>query len=126
MFYLKSTKTKKYNRECRKCCYERKLKWQRTESGKNSSRTTKLKRRFGITPEEYGNLYRIQNGLCKICGNPETKIHRSTGDIQRLAVDHEHNSGKIRGLLCTSCNLGIGNFKDSTVLLKKAIEYLNR
>jgi hypothetical protein len=61
---------------------------------------------------------RYKGGCCKIC-----KTHYSEFS-KRLAVDHDHNTGKIRGLLCLYCNTGLGKFKDSTKLLNEAIKYL--
>lgn len=68
-----------------------------------------------------------QRGVCKICGNIDVKVNK-TGEsrIQRLAVDHCHKTGKVRGLLCASCNGGLGLFKDDINLLKKATRYLTK
>lgn len=74
----------------------------------------KLKHRYGISLEQYELMYRVQKGKCKIC----KEKHKN------LNVDHCHKNGKIRGLLCGKCNKGLGIFKDSTLLLKKAIMYL--
>lgn len=76
-----------------------------------------LKRRFGITLETYETMLAEQNGGCKICGRQNTKN-------KRLAVDHCHNSKKIRGILCDNCNKGLGSFQDSAALLEKAKQYL--
>jgi len=73
--------------------------------------------KFGITLEDYENMFISQNGLCAICGLPPTE------DV--LVVDHEHLSGNIRGLLCQKCNKAIGFFNDSTSILTNAIDYLN-
>lgn len=65
----------------------------------------------------YIYLFDKQNGVCAICGvKPQDK---------RLAVDHCHQSGEIRGLLCSNCNLGIGLLQDNPMLLTKAADYLN-
>jgi hypothetical protein len=82
-----------------------------------------VSRKFGITQQEYENLFTAQNGVCAICGNPETVTRN--GVLRALAVDHCHDTGRIRGLLCSSCNLGLGKFKDDKFLLKKAVEYLS-
>lgn len=75
-----------------------------------------LKRKFNLTLEDYEKLHRLQEGLCAICKQPEvTKL---------LAVDHNHETGEIRGLLCIKCNNGLGCFKDNVDLLDKAKEYL--
>ena len=83
-----------------------------------SSRKRNLKRAYGITVEEYDALLELQGGVCAICGNPP--------DRSRLSVDHNHSTGQIRGLLCNSCNVGIGHFRDSQDLLAKASEYLDK
>lgn len=83
-----------------------------------------LKWAFGITLNDYNQMCEKQNNLCAICNKSETKKH---GDIVRkLAVDHDHSSGKIRGLLCTRCNAGIGSFEDNIELLNDAINYLTK
>ena len=109
-----------YQKECKSCNRIRKHKWHKTESGKLSSANTKLKKRFGITLEEFDEMYKTQNGKCLICGVTESCLGH------RLAVDHCHTTGKIRGLLCKSCNTAIGNFKDNINNLKNAIIYLEK
>lgn len=66
---------------------------------------------------EYDALFKKQGGVCAICKLPPDKN-------RRLAVDHDHKTGRIRGLLHTGCNIGLGCFKDSTKLLRAAILYL--
>jgi hypothetical protein len=78
---------------------------------------------MGLTEADYDNLVKIQNGLCAICKKPETSSNQHVLQ-KRLAVDHCHKTGKVRGLLCSKCNRGIGYFNDSTDLLYKAIIYL--
>ena len=86
---------------------------------KEKLRAYKFMRLYGITLEFFNELNRKQNGLCKICGLPDT-------DKANLSVDHCHASKKIRGLLCTNCNQGLGKFKESVSLMKKAIEYIEK
>ena len=81
-----------------------------------------LKRQYGITFKQYNEMLEKQNNVCAICGNPETSVIR--GKVIRLAVDHDHDTGRVRGLLCSNCNIGIGNFKHDDNLLQKAIEYV--
>jgi len=83
-----------------------------------------LKKRFGIGKAEYDEMAKAQNHVCAICGMPETAIVR--GSRMNLAVDHCHEGGHVRGLLCGKCNTGLGNFRDSVGLLRKAIAYLNQ
>jgi hypothetical protein len=79
-----------------------------------------IERAYGITLKDYEHLYILQNGLCGICHRPETRI----GQIF-LVVDHDHKTGKVRGLLCNNCNAGLGFFEDSQSLLSSAGRYLS-
>lgn len=117
-FYRSNTRY--YQRECKLCNKLRKTAWHKTEAGKLSSTNTKLKARFGITLEDYNKMLEEQKGLCLICDNPLSY------NGHKLAVDHDHDTGKIRGLLCKACNFGIGHFKDNINLLAKAINYLEK
>lgn len=65
-------------------------------------------RKYNLTPIEYGLLLASQGGVCAICGEPEKAKGQGTEKIKRLAVDHSHDSGTVRGLLCTRCNVGLG------------------
>lgn len=88
------------------------------KNNKDRVRDLRLQREFGMTLEEYNAMFVSQNGLCSICGGgPDAKN-------KRLAVDHDHKTGKIRSLLCRGCNVGIGNLKDSPDLLEKAAKYI--
>lgn len=79
-----------------------------------------LKLKFGMTLEDYNNRLISQSHKCAICYIDEVTNQKA------LAVDHCHTTGKIRGLLCDSCNLGLGIFKDNQELLLKAIMYLKK
>jgi hypothetical protein len=68
-------------------------------------------RKFGITNQQYEDLYKVQNGLCAICGKPETSINQH--NKMSLAVDHDHKTGIIRGLLCSSCNRRLGTYENT-------------
>ena len=84
-----------------------------------------FKRNFGISLDDYKNMLSCQDNKCVICLKPETKVHKKTNKVINLAVDHCHKSGKIRGLLCWSCNTSIGKFNDDVEVLQRAINYLN-
>lgn len=71
-----------------------------------------------ITESEYRKLYELQNGYCAIC-----KTHVSSCK-QELSLDHNHDTGKIRGFLCMNCNLALGKFKDNSDILFAAIDYI--
>ena len=80
-------------------------------------------RTFQISIEEYNSMFIKQGGVCAICGRVETAKHQS-GTVRKLAVDHNHLTGKIRGLLCGNCNNGLGRFEDNPVRLLAACSYL--
>ena len=73
--------------------------------------------KYNLGLEEYDQMLESQNGQCAICGKRQHK---------KLFVDHNHKTGKVRGLLCNNCNFGIGQFQDDFNLLLSAIEYLRR
>lgn len=109
---------------------ERNAAWHKSnpEKAKANSRKSYLKRRgallasllekkYGITISEYDAMNKLQNGVCAICKKPCT-----CG--RRLAVDHDHDTGIVRELLCSRCNRGIGMFKESPDYMKSAFDYL--
>jgi len=87
-------------------------------------REYKLKLYYGITLKEYENLLKKQDELCAICKEEERTIDGRTGLIKRLAVDHNHKTGKVRGLLCNRCNRVIGYLGESNDLIEKIEKYL--
>jgi len=107
-----------HQRECKDCTRARKGAWHKTDSGKRSSANTKLKARFGITQERYDEIHASQDGKCLICGATESYMGH------KLAVDHCHHTGKVRGLLCKGCNVGMGALRDDPALLERAAAYL--
>lgn len=87
------------------------------EGTRSKERRDNLKRMFGMSLEEYDIKLQSQQGVCAICGG----LCKSG---KRLAVDHNHTTGKIRDLLCGNCNGGLGKFMDNPELLIKAADYL--
>lgn len=81
-----------------------------------------LKLKFNMTIDDYEKMVKEQKGLCAICHKPEIKI--VNGKVILLAIDHNDKTGKIRKLLCYSCNIGIGHLKDNPELLRSAAKYL--
>lgn len=73
---------------------------------------------YGITSDEYDAIYQAQGGKCAIC-------QRATGASKKLSVDHDHQTGEVRGLLCTPCNRDVlGHLRDSITALLRAVRYL--
>jgi hypothetical protein len=84
-----------------------------------------LRREFGLDGiEAFDEKFAEQDGVCAICSQPETAMRRNK--VLPLHVDHDHKNGLARGLLCTACNLGIGQLRDSPELLQRAIAYIEK
>jgi hypothetical protein len=95
---------------------------ERKEEKKIAMREYALKRNYGITIEEYEKMLFSQDGKCSLCGEePKTKDHRY-GKARSLAVDHCHKSGKVRRLLCTKCNLGLGWYETNKDRIDKYLQ----
>lgn len=82
-----------------------------------------LKRYYGMSLAEYSEMYRLQDGKCAICKQPETNQDRH-GNVRVLAVDHCHATGSVRKLLCYACNSMLGQAKDNPDILTAGAEYL--
>ena len=77
-------------------------------------RNHRFKKKYGITVDEYDDMLARQHGACAICGDPKEKLH----------IDHSHETGKVRGLLCMPCNTALGFFRDDPALLDSASIYI--
>jgi hypothetical protein len=96
---------------CGNCTYKVKKERSRNAHGKA------LEKRYGITRVDYDELYARQGGVCYIC-------QWATGKSRRLSVDHDHETGRVRGLLCRPCNTMLGHARDNPAFFERAIEYL--
>jgi hypothetical protein len=107
--------------ECRACEAARAREYRAADKERVSAinRRSLLKTRYGMTEKVFSMLLEAQDHCCAICGTDDPG-----GRGDGFVVDHCHDTGKIRGLLCTSCNTGLGLFKDDANALSKAIEYL--
>lgn len=109
---------------CKPCCITRTARWRKENPEQykacyyKNSRKYKLKNKYGLAIEDYDNLLQLQSDACRICKKLSTESKRD------LAVDHCNRTGRVRGLLCGNCNLGIGLFRDNPEFLQAAIEYL--
>ena len=108
-----------YNSYCKDCAKDNYYSKAEYKSSKAlSNRKSALKRKYGLTLEDYQLMWDNQGGVCAICGQPEI------GKL--LSVDHNHSTGKIRDLLCDRCNKGIGQAKEDLDIICNMIEYLLR
>jgi hypothetical protein len=121
---------RKYYREYRRK-YRLRNSLQERESQKKYRDNNKDKRkngmllwRFDITLEEYQVLFEAQGGVCKICSNPETAKKNKSEEVRMLAVDHDHNTGKVRGLLCARCNTQLGHYEKTKPRAQEFENYL--
>ncbi len=102
------------------------------EASKNYHRKNRTKRLehtakklYNLDSLEYRSLFLKYQNKCAVCLNEETKIDHRTGNIKRLSIDHDHKTGKVRGLLCSNCNLLLGHSKENKNTLLKMIDYIN-
>ena len=118
-FHLRSKSQPYPKSACKECHRERARRyWKEAEYCKETQRDRNLRRSFGITLEDYNRMLKQQEGCCAICKKHHTEF------LKNLAVDHCHNSGKIRGLLCMYCNTALGKFNDNTELMEAAVKYI--
>ena len=134
-------------RQCPKCCREYARKWalEHPEQSKESKRKWKSKnpdhdkeryrknpegfreksfiRTYNITIKDYNLLLQQQNMVCAICKKPEIRKHKN-GKKYNMAIDHDHNTGKIRGLLCNKCNTSLGLLDENIQNMKNMIKYI--
>ena len=115
---------KEYRSKNRDRCVRSCAAWKKNnpEKKRASSRKTWLKSNYGITPECFDRLMREQNGMCAICN----AVFDQGSKIDNAHVDHCHSSGKIRGLLCRTCNTGIGMLREDVGIFMRAVSYLRR
>ena len=105
--------------ECKTCLLARKnVSYHSRQSAQLAARKCNLMRMYGITIEQYDEMYDAQHGACGICERHSTEFP------QRLAVDHCHTTGRIRGLLCSYCNRALGAFRDDPAALQRAARYV--
>ena len=116
-FYCLDIEKDYFSSECKKCEYKKSQKYYNENKHKISKKASNKHRmnKYGITEEQYNDILLSQNSLCGICNKPSDKT---------LHVDHNHKTGKIRGLLCSGCNTGIGFFNEDIDSLTNAVKYL--
>lgn len=111
------------NTKCKECSSILRKQYRASKDGFRVTKQGNLMKNFGIALEQYEQMLKEQNGVCAICGREET-MQYNNGRIKQLAVDHDHKTGRVRGLLCNSCNRGLGLFMDSQLYLENAKKYL--
>lgn len=121
-----------YKDICKDCCreysrnYHKNMSPEAKERKKKNSRNNSYKRKYGITYDCYLEMCEVRNNMCDICGNVKVPagVDDSVNKKNYLVLDHCHESMKIRGILCQTCNQGLGLLKDNIDLLTQAHIYL--
>lgn len=106
---------KRYYEKNKAVCRERNKAWADKNETPEYTQRKNLKNRYALSVDQYNTMLQQQNNKCAIC----KEIFSS-----KICVDHNHTTGKVRSLLCTPCNVGLGFFKENAETLTKAIEYL--
>jgi len=123
-FHCDNSRKDGHHPYCKVCVRARNKKFQQSPAGKVSMKKRDIKYLYGITLDDYDQMFADQKGKCAICGKAE--IRKLNGSVVRLSVDHDHKTGKVRELLCNHCNAMLGFVNDDTELLKKVIYYLEK
>ncbi len=107
-------------KRCRGCRVKAQREWRKKNpiKVKEAQRRHKLKK-YGITDVEYQKIIKTQNNRCEVCGNEEK-------ERPKMPIDHNHATGKFRGVICSRCNRVLGAVDDEATLLRKLAEYLER
>lgn len=110
--------------QCRACFNKKSLESYHgnLEKARLSRRRYALKAKYGVDEAWYDLTLRAQGGVCAICGEPETTSNQYS--LRKLCIDHDHKTGKVRGLLCSRCNAVLGRLKDDGKLILKMFYYL--
>lgn len=122
-FELRSD-TKTYRKSCKKCENNRKSLWY--SNNKVNVKIQQVAKKYGLSEKDYEILVKYHNKLCAICGKEEDSIDGRTKLKKSLSVDHNHRTGKVRGLLCWRCNAMIGYAKEDIKNLKNGVKYLEK
>lgn len=103
--YVIRKDTGKIRNRCNECAYKK-------------TQECRIKREYGLSDNAYKVLIGSREKTCEICG--------ASGDKVKICIDHCHNTGAVRGVLCNRCNIAIGAFQDNADLLRKAADYVER
>ena len=110
------------SRHCVECSKAKARTYYHRNGGSERAKVRHIERKYGLSKEEFEALLHKQECKCAICRNP-LKVNSGNGG-DGPCIDHCHDTGKVRGILCNNCNRGLGMFKDNTEYLTSAISYL--
>lgn len=120
-FYKNKSKKDGLAFQCKLCTskYHKKYRKENPEQTRQYSWACEIKRDYGITTEQYWKMFENQKGFCAICGQPERAMLNNR--IKKLAIDHNHVTKKVRGLLCQRCNVKLSHIEDLDFVIKAKI-----
>ena len=121
-FYNNKTYASGKMNSCKRCYNAQGKRWKLANPVRSArySRTSRLNATYGITADQFDTMLAAQEWRCAICRD----IEPGGGRTGALSVDHDHVTGKVRGILCHQCNMALGKFKDNPELLRRAADYL--
>ena len=125
-FRVDSRRKDKATAKCKMCLSLKEKETSKQTKRRTTVRNNQLQRDYNISFEHLLQMFENQNGCCFICKTSLVLLGDSKTKHQTACVDHNHTTGKIRGLLCNSCNRGLGLFKDNITLLRLAANYLEK
>jgi hypothetical protein len=111
-------------RRLRNSSKEREYQKNYRDNNKDKRKNVMLKLKFNLTLDEYNFMLDAQSGVCKICGMSETTKKNNSDEVRMLCVDHDHNTGQVRGLLCNRCNRALGHYEASKPRAQEFEKYL--
>lgn len=123
-FWRNKSRADRYQHRCKECSKAHVYGWREGNVKYVAYRQNGRLEKYKITPNQYDAMSEAQGWLCAICNQPERS--RFKGKLRRLAVDHCHETGRVRGLLCCSCNRALGYFGDDAKRLEAAVAYLRK
>lgn len=126
-FYRNRSTWDGYQCYCTPCWteFQKESKARRRARGIAVSDRADVRRRYGLSHEQWRELVERANGHCMVCGTIETRTGRN-GTTLRLAIDHDHETGVVRGLICYDCNIALGAAREDPERLRSLAEYLER
>jgi hypothetical protein len=117
LYNVKGSRGRKPSRECKICAYDRTTRYNKRHENTQISR--RYKKKYGITLEQFNQMFVDQGGVCAVCGKPP-EIGK------KLSVDHDHETGQIRELLHPTCNFVLGLLKDNPEMADATARYLRK
>lgn len=113
-----------YRGMCKPCKRKQWRDWSVTRPALDAKRAYQMYLKYGLSEHDYEVMLILQEGRCAICNREEWRLHRS-GVLLNLSVDHDHETGEIRALLCSGCNVGLGSFAEDADRLRAAAAYID-